>query len=87
MSVLAAIYILLPKPDLVFALEAPVLYEQLFEFRDRPSELHRRLAYWTAGYRDENAPKIDKLFQCYRISAVALIVETLLWAIQLRGTL
>ena len=82
-SVLLSIYVLLPKDDLIFALDAPVAYEALYELRDDEGELLRRVAYWTQSFRSRNQPTIDRLTRAFRMAGVALVAEIVLLALGL----
>jgi hypothetical protein len=74
-SIGACIYIILPKSTLFFALSGPAVFEELFEFRDDPAEIHRRLAYDMHRFWEANDVVLQRLFLAFRIAAVALIIE------------
>jgi hypothetical protein len=74
-SIGACIYIILPKSTLFFALSGPAVFEELFEFRDDPAEIHRRLAYDMHRFWEANDVVLQRLFLALRIAAVALIIE------------
>ena len=46
-------------------------------------ETYRRLSYWLDGYRDANLPTIERLFDYYRGAAFLLLVQIVLWSIEL----
>jgi hypothetical protein len=74
-SIGACIYIILPKSTLFFALSGPAVFEELFEFRDDPAEIHRRLAHDMHRFWEANDVVLQRLFLAFRIAAVALIIE------------
>jgi len=84
-STLAAIYVLLPKANLVFSLNVPILYENLFG-EDEP-DVHRTLAYWLEDYWQTNRSKMDVMVIWFFVAAGALTAEVVCWALALRGTL
>lgn len=86
-SMAASIHVLLPRTDLIFALDGPVLYESLYELKDDSAELHRRLAYWIDEFRSDNQQHVDALFSSYKIAAIALLFQIPLWALSLADTL
>jgi hypothetical protein len=83
LSVLASIYVLLPKENLIFAIRGSVLFEEEFAEPGGLAETHRRLAYWLEGYRDQNQPTVDRLFRRYRWAASAVLVQVILWSVDL----
>jgi len=82
-SVLASLYVLLPKPNLVFALRGSVLFEEELADPGGLSETFRRLAYWLEEYRDANEPTIERMFQLYRVAIVAVLAQVIVWSIAL----
>lgn len=82
-TLLGTLYLLLPKDGLIFALDGPELYVQLWEIRDDEPEIHRTLAYWISTFRAENKPTVDRLYLAFRTATAALIVQVLLWAAEL----
>jgi hypothetical protein len=85
LAIASATWVLLPRKDhLVFSLHGSVLYEG--EIRDdifAIGETYRRLAYWLDGFHDVNDPKINRLFNCYRIATAFLLLEVIAWSLQL----
>jgi hypothetical protein len=85
LSIGAATWVLLPRKDyLIFSIHGSKLFEQ--EIRDDVfaiGETHRRLAYWLDGFHDDNDPKINSLFNCYRGATALLLLEVVAWSIQL----
>ena len=82
-SVIASLFILLPKSQVIFALRGSVLFEEEFTDPGGLAETHRRLAYWLEQYRDANQPTVERLFGFYRAAAFALLIEVVLWSIEL----
>lgn len=82
-SVLASVYVLLPKPSLIFALRGSVLFESEHDDPGGLPETHRRLAYWLEGYYDDNQVTVEKMFRLYRVATVAVLLQVLLWVSEL----
>ena len=74
-SLVASLYILLPKRELLFSLVGAKVYEQMYEFRADMAEVHRRLAYDLDRFWEANDRKLQKLFLSFRIAVSALAVE------------
>lgn len=62
MTLLGTLYVLLPKDGLIFALDGPELYVQLWDIRDDEPEVHRTLAYWVSAFRAQNKPSVDRVY-------------------------
>ncbi len=86
-SIGLCVYILLPKSGFVFSVNAPAMYEELYEFREDAVEVRRRLAYWLEGYWRANQEKIDLLGRYYLAAAVALLLQLILWSCALGATI
>lgn len=71
-SIGLCVYILLPKKEFTFSLNAPQVYEQLFAVRDDEEEIRRRLVYWLEDFWQANQIKVDELGRYYLAAAVAL---------------
>jgi hypothetical protein len=82
-TLLGTLYVLLPKDGLIFALDGPELYVQLWDIRDDEPEMHRTLAYWVSAFRAENKPSVDRLYLAFRVATAALILQVVLWAAEL----
>lgn len=82
-TVLGGLYVLIPRGGLIFALRGTVLLEEEFGEPGGLPEIHRRLAYWLEGYRDDNQRIIDRLFHAFSAAALGVLVEVILWATQL----
>jgi hypothetical protein len=74
-SVVFSIYVLLPKEDLIFALDAPETYEALYVLRDDEEEFTRRLVYWVQGFREGNHPTIERLTRAFELAGIVLLFE------------
>jgi hypothetical protein len=53
-SLALCVVILLPRSDLSFSLDGPRVYEELYEFRGNPLEVHHRLAYDLRRRHEDN---------------------------------
>jgi hypothetical protein len=85
-SIGASVYVLIPRRDqFVFALTGSAVYEELYGFRKEL--LHRRLAYDLGRFWDANNPRIAKLFRAFFVGATALVLEVVLLAGLLGGTI
>lgn len=79
-SILLCVYVLLPKSGFVFSLNAPTMYESLFEVADDDQEVRRRLVYWLEEYWQANQAKIDNLGHYYFAAAAALMLQLVFWS-------
>lgn len=86
-SLIATLFVLLPKDHLIFALDGPELYVALYEFRNDMREVHRRIAYWVARFRADNQPTLNRLNMAYRVATFALVAQVMLWALHLSSIL
>ena len=86
-TLLASIYVLMPKRELVFALVGSRVYEELYEFRREPAELHRRLAYDLDRFWQDNDRTLQWVFRAFRLAAWALAAEVVLLLVSLSGTI
>jgi hypothetical protein len=77
-SVLASLYVLFPRRDLVVSLAGPTVYELLFEFADDPAEVHRRLAYDLDRFWEANDRTVQRLVRAFALAIITLGVEVLL---------
>lgn len=83
----ASLYVLIPRKGFVFALKGPAIYEELYEFREQPDELHRRLAYDLQRFWDANDELLKPVLRVFRVAAIALVVEVVALALLASGTL
>jgi hypothetical protein len=81
-SVLLSLLVLLPR-KLIFSIDAPTLYIELYSHAGDPLEVHRRLAYWLQSFHLSNESKIDVLVRRFELAVVALALEITLWALEL----
>jgi hypothetical protein len=86
-SLAACLYILIPRDGFIFALKGPAVYEELYEFRDVPDEMHRRLAYDLQRFWNLNDRLLKPVFRAFRAAAAALVVEVIALALMASGTL
>jgi hypothetical protein len=82
-SIGAGIYVLLPKPGLIFSLRGSVLFESEFEDATKIGETHRRLAYWLEGYYDDNEEVIQSLFRWFRWATIGVLAQVVLWIVEI----
>jgi hypothetical protein len=82
-SVVLCIYVLLPKKRLIFVMNAPKTYNELYEADDDEEEIYRKLAYWLESFRQDNEAEMGRLGFVFRIAGVFLLVELVLLAIGL----
>jgi len=83
----ASIYVLLPRRDIVFAVNGPALYEALYEMRDDPAEVYRRLAYALDRVQDANENRLRPLVTAVRTAAISLVVEIVALTLMVSSTL
>lgn len=74
-TMLAAVYVLLPRRRFVFSLIGSALYEQFYDLEQQ--EVHRRLAYDLDRFWEENDLEIARLRWGVQLAAAGLIVEVL----------
>jgi hypothetical protein len=87
LSLVASVYILLPKRNLVFSLAGPRVFEELYEFKGNAAEVHRRLAYDLHRFWEQNDEKLQRLFRAFWLAALFLGLEVVLLLISFAGTL
>jgi hypothetical protein len=76
-TVAASIYVLWPRADLIFAVNGPRAYEVLYG--QGTAEIHRTLAYWIQGFRNQNQDAIIWLNRAYSLGAAAVVLDVILW--------
>ena len=74
-TMLAAVYVLLPRKSFVFSLIGSAVYERFYGLERE--EVHRRLAYDLDRFWEDNDLRITKLRQGVQLAAAGLIVEVL----------
>jgi len=88
LSAAACLFVLLPRPyAFTFSLDGPSVYEELFQLRGDPTELHRRLAYNMRAFWDANDRRIQPLFHAFRLAALLLFIEIAAFLAAVGGTL
>jgi hypothetical protein len=75
LTIILSVYVLLPKAGLIFALDAPQVYEALYDVHADQAEVHRRLAYWVQTFRLENQGAIVRMTRAFGAAAGTLLVE------------
>lgn len=85
-SVLLCVYVLLPKQVFEFSLDAPQVYESLFDLRD-DEEIRRRLAYWLEEFWQRNQERIEELGRYFFAAALALIAQLVFWTLALASNI
>jgi hypothetical protein len=86
LSVFDSVAVLLPRQNLIFSLRGSALIEaESSEERGMP-EVYRRLAFWLEGFWDDNDNTIVELTARYRRAAYAVLVEVVMWSLQLALT-
>jgi hypothetical protein len=65
----------MPRQGFVFALKGPAVYQELYEFREDPDELHRRLAYDLQRFWDSNDRLLGPVRRAFRLAAFSLVAE------------
>jgi hypothetical protein len=79
-SVVLCVYVLSPKREFVFSMNAVKLYERLFHLADDDEEVRRRLIYWLDEFWQSNQDKIAKLDRFYLAAAAALMLQLIFWS-------
>ena len=86
--VAASVAVLVPRRDrFTFSLSGPDVYEGLFAFRGDTNEIYRRLAYDLHRFWGANDSRIQPLFGAFQIACACLVVEIVLLATSVSGTL
>jgi hypothetical protein len=85
-AVAAALYVVLPKPRLVFSVDARTVYEDFYRWRHDRRELYRRLAYDLDHLWTRNDVALEHVFRALQIAVVALTVEIVLLVLSLADT-
>lgn len=84
-SVGFALYVLWPKPRIVFGLSAPLMFLSLGAVA-LDEELRRRLAYWLEDLHVANNELLDLMNACFAGAVIALVLQFVLWTWALLGT-
>lgn len=85
-SLSSSLFVLLPREGFVFALNGPEVYERLYEFRDQPDEVHRRLSYDLQRFWDGNEARLHGVRRAFTVGVYALGIEVLALALVVTGT-
>ena len=87
-TVLGCVFVLVPRPyAFTFALDGPSVFEEFFDLQDDQNEIFRRLAYNLRAFWQQNDARIQPLFLAFRLAAIALVAETVLFVVSVGGTL
>jgi hypothetical protein len=84
-TMLAAVYVLLPRKSFVFSLIGSAVYEQFYGLD--PEEVHRRLAYDLDRFWEDNDLEIGRLRQGVQLAAAGLTVEVLALVVLVADTI
>jgi hypothetical protein len=82
-SVLASLYVLLPKPGLRFSLRGTSLFENEGFAEPTIAGMHLQLAYWLEEFLNENERTTARLATSFRTAAGAVLLEVMLWSVEL----
>jgi hypothetical protein len=83
----ASTIVLLPRPDIVFAVNGPAVYEGLYEMREDAAEVYRRLAYALNRVHVANEDRLHPLVAALRVAAISLVVEIVGLTLMVSSTL
>jgi hypothetical protein len=82
LSVVSAVYILLPRRRLILSLRgSEILTPDLGG--TGLAETHRRLTYWIEAFLDRNESAVERLFLLFRIAASSSLAGVILWSVQI----
>jgi hypothetical protein len=82
-SVVLGLFVLLPKEQLVFVLDGPEAYEQLYGQQEDEREVYRILTYWLEQFRGDNEGPIKSVARAFRFASLALVAEIVFLALAL----
>jgi hypothetical protein len=85
-SLALCVAILLPRSDLSFSIDGPRVYEELYDLRGTPLEVHHRLAYDLRRRHADNQRTVERLFSTFRLACGTLALELAAWALALAVT-
>ena len=77
-SICLCVYVLLPKPDLVFSINARNMYEALLGLTD-DNAVRKWLIYWLDAYWRGNQRQIDSLNRYFFAGAIGLLLQLAFW--------
>jgi len=86
MSMLATLYVLLPKPSLRFSVSSTDVQPTLPE-APAPHEVHASVARLGAALYGRNAPVVWRAQIVYVVAVVAVVAQVFLWVSQLAATM
>jgi hypothetical protein len=82
-SIVVAVYVLLPKSGVTFALHGAAVYEHFRAERTPIRDVQRTLSYWLKSAWDENQNSIDRLIVFFRLACGLLVLAIGLWSLEL----
>jgi hypothetical protein len=83
----ASLAVLVPMPELRFALVGSSVYERLYDLRDDVGAVHLRLAHECDRMWDLNDPSLRRLLWSFRVAAFALGIQVVLLLAAVGGNL
>jgi hypothetical protein len=82
-TIVSSVLVITPRSAVTFALHGPALYEHLLPRTRELADAHRTLAYWIQEAWDRNQAVIDGLIRTYQLASAALVLEVVLWSLEL----
>jgi hypothetical protein len=79
-SAVFSLYVLLPMRNLRFSIHGSSVLE---EFNDRIGDAYRRMALRLEDRWAENAPAVNKAVWGYRMAVASILLEVILWSVEL----
>jgi hypothetical protein len=83
LSLIFSVYVLAPKRDLTFAIDAPATYESFTAHQANVTDARRDLAYWNREVWEENQVIVDRMVRFFRWSCYSLVLAVVFWSIGL----
>jgi hypothetical protein len=79
-SIVLSVYVLLPRPGLVFSVSGALMFEALHDVQADDDEVQRSLVYWLDAYWSSNESQIEGLGRYFVAASVSLALQLVLWA-------
>lgn len=76
-TLVASLFILLPKKNLVFSVAGTGVYEGFYAIREDMADVYRHLVYDLDRFWDSNDQKMRWMGRAFTLAAAALVVEVL----------
>jgi hypothetical protein len=87
-SMVACVFVLVPRAGRVtFSISGATLHTALYDSRDDPAELYRRITYGLSRFWLRNDERFQPLLRAFELGALALVVEILLLTALVSDTL